>query len=660
MKKQSGITLIALVITIVVLLILAAISFAAIAGDDGILKRASQAKEKTEAAEEMEKTQLGLGGALIDKWAHGNEESYNNMINEIMTADMMPKGLTKIERKYNYSTGITEEIWYLIVEYKEKYYTTNFNNSSPSGIEEMLNNMTAISIDDLKEENEVFLTIRTVDDSCLYNGIVLEYDTYNYVFRMLVEYNEQNYEFKVEYLDDVNVITFTKSNIILEEPVLASVSTGYCCAFGLDDKGHVWNLKGNCPLDLNVINNLENVRFTKIAAGNENVLMLDSNGRIWGYGDNYENQLGMINETYSMNNTSTLVKTAGVQYLVEAPQHSIYYTSPICISDISSHPLNGIIITDIDLSKKDYENYGMVLDNTGKVYYWGYFNGYEVFNQYDNPVSFKENSNIYVQKVERAAYEWIDEPTCINNLPNSTLNGVTITKISAGYNHSLMLDSNGKIWSFGANESDISGTANYYGDNDMPICINDVEGNPLSGVTITEISAGDSNSMAIDSIGRIWSWGYDYGHNEYIYDSRFCAPKSYIGENYKVEKLMTYEEREIYESNIPVCLSEKTTNPLYGVTGTKISAGRNHSLILDTQGKVWGFGRNWYGQLFENENVIPEDGTTLPVCANDNSESNLYNKNINSISAGDCNSGMIDNDGNYYLFGTFNQSPPPG
>ena len=654
MKKQRGITLIALVITIVVLLILAAISFAAIAGDDGILERARQAKEKTEAAQDIEKTQLGLGSAFIDKWAHGNEESYNNMINEIMTAGMMPKGLIKVEKKYNYSTNNWEDILYLIVEYKGSYYTTNFNNSSPSGIEEMLNNMVATSIADLKEENEVFLTVWTVDNSCLDNGIVLE-DSYD-AFRMLVIYDEQNYEFKREYLDDFDVITFTKSNVILEDPVLVSTATGNCCAFGLDESGHIWNLKGDYPLDLNVINNLENVRFTKIVAGNENVLMLDSNGKVWGYGDNYGNQFGMVNEAYGMNNSSTLVKTADVQYLTSAPSYNTYYYSPICISDISSHPLNGIKITDIDLSKNYNKNYGIALDNTGKVYYWGYFNGYEVFEQYDNPVSFKENSNVLVQKVSEAAYEWINEPTCINNLPNSTLNGVTITKISAGYNHALFLDSDGKIWSFGANGSNKSGTANYYGDNDMPICINDVEGNPLSGVTITEISAGYNSSMAIDSIGRIWSWGYDYGHNEDIYDGRFSCPVSYIGENYKVEKLMI-EDRDQYNSNIPVCLSEKTTNPLYGVKGTKILAGYNHSLILDTQGKVWGFGENWTGQLFEDENIISSDGTTLPVCASDNSASNLYNKNIKSISAGYYNSGLVDNEGNYYLFGRF-ENPP--
>ena len=57
-KDKNGITLIALVITIVVLLILAGVSIATLTGDNGILTRANEAKEKTEEAKEEELRQL--------------------------------------------------------------------------------------------------------------------------------------------------------------------------------------------------------------------------------------------------------------------------------------------------------------------------------------------------------------------------------------------------------------------------------------------------------------------------------------------------------------------------------------------------------------------------------------------------------------------------
>ena len=53
-KKQTGITLIALVITVIVLLILAGVTIAALSGDNGILTRAKEAKEKTEQAQKDE------------------------------------------------------------------------------------------------------------------------------------------------------------------------------------------------------------------------------------------------------------------------------------------------------------------------------------------------------------------------------------------------------------------------------------------------------------------------------------------------------------------------------------------------------------------------------------------------------------------------------
>lgn len=54
MNKQSGITLIALVITIIILLILAGISIAMLMGENGILKKAQLAKELTEQKQEEE------------------------------------------------------------------------------------------------------------------------------------------------------------------------------------------------------------------------------------------------------------------------------------------------------------------------------------------------------------------------------------------------------------------------------------------------------------------------------------------------------------------------------------------------------------------------------------------------------------------------------
>ena len=66
-KNNRGITLIALVITIIVLLILAGVSIAMLTGENGILTQAQNAKEETDKATEEEKIQMAvLGSSIVD------------------------------------------------------------------------------------------------------------------------------------------------------------------------------------------------------------------------------------------------------------------------------------------------------------------------------------------------------------------------------------------------------------------------------------------------------------------------------------------------------------------------------------------------------------------------------------------------------------------
>ncbi len=65
-KEQKGITLIALVITIIVLLILAGVSIAMLTGQNGILTKATGANEKSSVAEVDEAIRLGLAEILAN------------------------------------------------------------------------------------------------------------------------------------------------------------------------------------------------------------------------------------------------------------------------------------------------------------------------------------------------------------------------------------------------------------------------------------------------------------------------------------------------------------------------------------------------------------------------------------------------------------------
>ena len=68
-KNNKGITLIALVITIIVLLILAGVSIAMLTGENGILNQATDARDDTEAAEIREKVELAVQAAYAAQLA---------------------------------------------------------------------------------------------------------------------------------------------------------------------------------------------------------------------------------------------------------------------------------------------------------------------------------------------------------------------------------------------------------------------------------------------------------------------------------------------------------------------------------------------------------------------------------------------------------------
>ncbi len=79
MLKNKGITLIALVVTIVVLLILAGVSITAVFGDNGIISGAQKAKDKTDEAIEQEQEDVGK---LVNQLEEFERESLPDTVKE--------------------------------------------------------------------------------------------------------------------------------------------------------------------------------------------------------------------------------------------------------------------------------------------------------------------------------------------------------------------------------------------------------------------------------------------------------------------------------------------------------------------------------------------------------------------------------------------------
>ena len=86
-KKQTGITLIALVITIIVLLILAGVSIAMLTGNNGILTQANQAKENTKIATAKEKVQIEAAGSLDNTGVFSKAKFKENLKENLKLTD---------------------------------------------------------------------------------------------------------------------------------------------------------------------------------------------------------------------------------------------------------------------------------------------------------------------------------------------------------------------------------------------------------------------------------------------------------------------------------------------------------------------------------------------------------------------------------------------
>ena len=105
MRNQKGITLIALVITIIVLLILAGVSIAMLTGDNGLLTKSRQAAVDNAIAAAKDEVSLaaqaGMSTYLEERYTNGSSTGTAN------GADIVLDAIDAIKTTKNHSTTIT-------------------------------------------------------------------------------------------------------------------------------------------------------------------------------------------------------------------------------------------------------------------------------------------------------------------------------------------------------------------------------------------------------------------------------------------------------------------------------------------------------------------------------------------------------------------------
>ncbi|XP_054155256.1 RCC1 and BTB domain-containing protein 1-like [Oppia nitens] len=179
--------------------------------------------------------------------------------------------------------------------------------------------------------------------------------------------------------------------------------------------------------------------------------------------------------------------------------------------------------------------YVIAFTANGDIYSWGYNNNGEL------GIGTTVNSN---------------RPNLIDGLV-----GKRIVDISCGYDHSLALTATGDVYSWGDNSYGQLGNGNNFDIQSVP---HKVKG--FDSQEVIQISCGYYHSMAITKAGHVYGWGYN-------------------------------SEGELGLGNDISQTIPTKINIMNGVIINKVVCGQYHSLLLSTDGDIYAFGCNQFGQI---------------------------------------------------------------
>lgn len=261
--KEKGITLIALVITIIVLLILAGVTIATLTGDNGILTKATEAKDKTEEASAEEQVQLAV------TWSIGTDGNIN--------IDDLNDNLGNIEGLTHDGESITNKP----IEILPTVVKIDGNEVAITGNGEMLN---VATIDEIK--NMVYVEGTTLLKDVNNNNIILPKG-----FTIRIDDSTTN----ADSIDEGIVIEDQEQNQYVWIPVDGILGeNGKTVSNAVDGEiilgRYVFDSNGNIDTENAVIpetlggdlkkNSTESHSYTETSTGNGNTVAIDIDGFI--------------------------------------------------------------------------------------------------------------------------------------------------------------------------------------------------------------------------------------------------------------------------------------------------------------------------------------------------------------------------------------------
>lgn len=569
--KENAITLVALVITIIVLLILAGVSIQAIS-NTGLFENAKKAKEKSIEAQIKEEISLAIQDIQIEETSNAKLFDMESLIEKI------PEKLNDITIE---SDGEESKGEYKGYNYRiTKDYEVIIEGKTNIRIK------TEITPKECTKENVVMNVEITSNESPIKRIVEPENLSKNSEGEYIVSKNGQ-YKFIVETENgDITEKTVTVSNIDKLPPKDFKPE--------IEKSGTTIKIKENAEdqeeTEENACSGIEKYEY---------------------YIDG---------KKYDGNEITNL--TIGNTYLVY-----VIAFDKAGNSTKSSEESVKITVQYKKISAGLGGNSVLAIDFDGNLWQWGHSNSWDADSQKRGKpknlvvgtkfIDIIETSHDIAFAIDEERNLWYWD---LCDTPRKVLQGLKVKRASAGYEGTIhVIDENGNLWAWGNN--------NYgqLGDGTSSGSLSDDKAKKIAeGVKFKEIVDSRYNAHAIDEDGNLWGWGNNDRNMQVGNGSKknqYVPVK--ITENIKFEKIFVPytgssifaidEKQNLYGwgSGIGNGISGNVGIPTKIMNETKVVKVTvdNLKYALDVNGNLWGWGYNSYDQL-EKGNT---EYQTLPI-----------------------------------------------
>ena len=281
-----------------------------------------------------------------------------------------------------------------------------------------------------------------------------------------------------------------------------------------------------------------------------------------------------IKPLYSLDvNQSYSLKVEGIKDIFGNTQEQTYHLDYQCKSDFWERVSAGV-------------SNSMATSKAGDLYIWGSNTPLSIdiieeeatFVSIDMPLPIPDSTGVLNFDVAANTIAIVTQEGHLVELGNnnySDLSDTSYLSVSLGSQHSVVLKNDGTIFSWGSNANGQLGASLILNGQSTPIQ------EFTQDTNWTSVKAGSDFTLALKKDGALWGWG----------DNSFGQ----IGRRFQV---------------IPIPLELNSS----GTTVTQyksISAGGLHSLALDSNGTLWGWGNNTLGQLGDGSNLSTRIGTKV-------------------------------------------------